>query len=74
MKLYFEEIDSILNVNPVVWKRACNLMQANEDILAKDDEEMWLTWITLGVPDEASALDYLEIASDDELYHLQPDY
>lgn len=69
LRLYFEEIDDVLEVASDVWKRACNLMEANEAVReACDDEEDWFAWIMLAVPDEATALDYVEIAEDLEEY------
>lgn len=40
----------------------------NQDIINLGDEEIWLEWIALGVPDEATEEDLQSVAEDDELY------
>jgi hypothetical protein len=45
------------------------LKQMNEYICdAIGDEEIWETWIAVGVPDEARDGDYIYIANDDYLW------
>ena len=41
------------------------LKQMNQYIIDLGDEEVWIEWIALGVPDEASDDDYDFIASTD---------
>lgn len=41
------------------------LKQMNQYIIDLGDEEVWITWITLGVPDEPSDDDYEFIASNE---------
>lgn len=58
------------------------LKQMNQYIIDLGDEEVWMSWITLGVPDEPSEDDYEFIASnEDEWYdtvkffaHLTKEY
>lgn len=33
------------------------------------DEDMFESWLVLGIPDEADESDYIEIAEDDEAYN-----
>ena len=42
------------------------LKQMNQYIIDLGDEEVWLEWITEGVPDEASEDDYDYIASNED--------
>ena len=42
------------------------LKQMNQYIIDLGDEEVWLEWITEGVPDEASKDDYDYIASNED--------
>lgn len=42
------------------------LKQMNQYIIDLGDEEVWLEWITEGVPDEASEDDYDYIAGDED--------
>lgn len=42
------------------------LKQMNEYICKMGDEEIWMDWITLGVPDEPSEDDYEFIAENDD--------
>lgn len=42
------------------------LKQMNEYICEMGDEEIWMDWITLGVPDEPSEDDYEFIAENDD--------
>ena len=42
------------------------LKQMNQYIIDLSDEEVWLEWITEGVPDEASEDDYDFIASNED--------
>lgn len=42
------------------------LKQMNQYIIDLGDEEVWMTWITLGVPDEPSDDDYDFIASHED--------
>lgn len=42
------------------------LKQMNKYIIEIGDEEIWMDWITLGVPDEPSEDDYDFIAENDD--------
>ena len=42
------------------------LKQMNQYIIDLGDEEVWMTWITLGVPDEPSEDDYDFIAGNED--------
>lgn len=51
-------------------KRIANLKAMNDYICnVVGDENIWIQWITYGVPDGATADDYEYIAEDDELYN-----
>jgi len=42
------------------------LKEMNQYIINMGDENVWLTWIELGVPDEPTKEDYFSIADDEE--------
>lgn len=45
------------------------LKQMNQYILELGDEDIWMDWIALGVPDEPSEDDYEFIAESDEVWN-----
>lgn len=49
--------------------RINTLKKMNKNIIDIGDEEKWMDWITLGVPDEATEDDYLFMAEDDKIWH-----
>ena len=49
-------------------KRIGRLRKMHEAIIELGDENLYLTWVQLGVPDEPSKEDFEFIASEDELY------
>ena len=50
----------------LVQTRIKMLKEMNKYIIEMGDEEIWMDWITLGVPDEPSEDDYEFIAEDDD--------
>lgn len=52
-----------------ITSRIYTLKTLNKYIIGIGDEEIWMDWITLGVPDEATEDDYLFIAKDDKIWH-----
>ena len=42
------------------------LKEMNQYIINMGDEDVWLVWIELGVPDEPTLEDYFSIANDEE--------
>ena len=50
----------------LVKTRITLLKQMNEYIINLGDEEIWMHWICVGVPDEPSEDDYEFIAEDEE--------
>ena len=44
------------------------LKQMNQYIINIGDEEIWMDWIAVGVPDEATEDDYLFMAEDDKIW------
>ena len=52
--------------NELVQARIKLLKEMNTYIINMDDEEIWMDWITLGVPDEPSEDDYKFIAENDD--------
>ena len=50
----------------IVQARIKMLKEMNKYIIEMGDEEIWMDWITLGVPDEPSEDDYEFIAENDD--------
>lgn len=49
--------------------RIAQLKAMHELMTSANDEELYMTWITLGVPDCPSEDDFESIAEDDEMYN-----
>lgn len=49
--------------------RVAQLKAMHELMLNVNDEEIYMTWIVTGVPDEPSDTDFEDIALDDEMYN-----
>lgn len=52
--------------NDLIQLRKKLLKEMNTYIIEMGDEEIWMDWITLGVPDEPSEDDYEFIAENDD--------
>ena len=56
----------IVTHNDLIQLRIKLLKEMNTYIIEMGDEEIWMDWITLGVPDEPSEDDYEFIAENDD--------
>ena len=54
------------NLNELIQERIILLKQMDKYIREIGDEEIWMDWIAVGVPDEATEEDY-EFMADDEV-------
>jgi len=55
----------VVTYEEIVQARIKMLKEMNKYIIEMGDEEIWMDWITLGVPDEPSEDDYEFIAEND---------
>lgn len=50
-------------------ERADSLIAMHNAVINMGDEELYMDWITLGVPDESTLQDFYDIAEDIEAYN-----